>query len=76
MASYPSLTLVIVNDDGTLKTKIYHKSTHNEQYLNCDSIHHMEHKRLVVHTLPSRAETVGLKPEDVEEEVKHVKKTF
>ena len=59
-----------MNDDCTLKTNIYCKPTHTGQYLNWDSNHHLEHKRSVVHT---RAETVVSEPEDLEEEVKHVK---
>ena len=69
-------TLVILNDDGTLKTKIYCKPTHTDQYLNWDSNHQLEHKRLVVQTLLRRAETVTSKPEDVREEVNHIKKVL
>ena len=67
-------TLVIVND-STLKTKIYHKPIHTDQYLNWDSNHHLEHKRLVVCTLLCRAETVMWEPQDVKE-VKHVKQVL
>ena len=69
-------TLVIVNDDGTLQTKIYHKTPHTDQYLNWDSNHHLETKRSVVRTLLCWAETVVSEPEDVEEEVKHVNKVL
>ena len=69
-------TLVIVNDDGTWKTKIYQKPTHTDQYLNWDSNHHLEHKRSVAHTLLHRAETVVSEAEDVEEEVKQVKRVL
>ena len=59
-----------------LKTKIYCKPIHTDQYSNWGSNHHMEHKRSVVHTLLCRAETVVSESEDVEEEVKHVKKVL
>ena len=58
----------------TLNTKIYHKPTHTDQYLNWDSNHHLEHKRLVVRTLLHRTETVVSEHEDVKKEVKHVTK--
>ena len=67
-------TLVIVNDDGTLKTKIYRKLTNTDQYLNWDSNHRQKHKRSVVSTVLCRTERVVLGPEDVKEEVKHVKR--
>ena len=35
-------TFIIVNDDSTLRTKIYHKLTHTEQYLSWDSNHRLE----------------------------------
>ena len=65
-------TPVIVNDDGTLKTKIYHKPTHTDQYLNWHSNHHLEHKRSVVCTLLCRAEIVVLEQDDMKEAMKHV----
>ena len=60
-------TLVIVNDDGTLKTKIYHKPPHTDQHLNWDSNHHLTHKRLVLRTLLHRDETLLSEPEDVKQ---------
>ena len=67
---------MILNDDGTLKTKIYCKPTHTDQCLNWDSNHHLEHKRSVVHTLLRRAEIVVSEPEDVREEVNQIKKVL
>ena len=67
-------TLVIPNDDGILKTKIYRKPPHTDQYLNWDSIHHLENNRSVVCTLLRRAETVVSEPVDVRDEVNHIKK--
>ena len=65
-------TCVLVTEDGSLKTKFYHKPTNTDHYLNWVSIHHLEHKRSLVHTLLRRAETVVSQPSD-REEVKHVK---
>ena len=64
-------TVVIVKDDGTLQTEIYHNPPHTDQYLNWDSNHHLEHKKSVVWTLLLRTETVVSEPEEVKEEVKH-----
>ena len=69
-------TLVIVNDDGMLQTKIYWKNPHTDQYLNWDSNHHLKHKRSVVRTLICSTETVVSELDDVEEEMKHVKKVL
>ena len=69
-------TLVIVNDYGTFKTKIYRKPPHTDQYLNWDSNHHLEQKRSVFHTLLCRAETVVSEPENVKEEVNMLKKVL
>ena len=78
ICSYPALTPE--NEIGLLQTKIWCKPTHTDQYLNWDSNHHLEHKRLGFCTLLKRPETVVLRvmsePSDREEEVKHVKKTL
>ena len=69
-------TLVIVNDDSTLKTKLYCKPTHTDQYLNWDANQHLGHKRSVVCILLCRDAKVVSEMEDVKEEVKHMKKVL
>ena len=63
-------------DDGTLKTSVYRKPTHTDQYLNWDSHHPLDHKRSVVRTLLNRAETHVSDPQDRLTEKKHVRQVL
>ena len=66
-------TLSVINEDGTIKTRVYRKETHTDQYLNFQSNHPLEHKRGVVKTLAYRAKTVVSEREDRRKELEHLR---
>ena len=63
-------------DDGTIKTSVYRKPTHTDQYLNWDSNHPLDHKRSVVRTLLNRVNTHVSDPQDRAKEKKHVQQAL
>ncbi|XP_077986089.1 uncharacterized protein LOC144440576 [Glandiceps talaboti] len=65
-------TTTVIQDDGSLKTKIYRKPTHTDQYLNFYSNHPLQHKLGVIRTLHHRADTVITYNSDREEEKTHI----
>ena len=67
---------ICVNDDGTIRLKIFRKATHTDQYLMFDSHHPLEHKLSVVRTLLSRKESIVTCEEDRVEEDKHIREAL
>ena len=66
-------TLSVINEDGTIKTRVYRKETHTDQYLNFQSNHPLELKRGVVKTLAYRVRTVVSEREDRRKELEHLR---
>ena len=65
-------TYTVIQDDGSLKIKIYRKPTHTDHYLNFQSNHPVQHKLGVIQTLHHRADSVITDPVDQESEKSHI----
>ena len=60
-------------EDGSVKSTVYRKKTHSDQYLNF-AFHHPKHQTLGgVRTLMSRRETITSEEGDKKEEVEHLR---
>ena len=68
-------TLLTVEENGTISTKIYRKKTHTDQYLHFNSNHHAGQKLGIVSTLKKRMEIITKEQDKVEEE-EHIEKAF
>ena len=69
-------TLSVINEDGTIRTRVFRKENHTDQYLNFDSNHPLEHKRGVVRTLTHRARSIVSDLEERKKELEHVRESL
>ena len=65
-------TWVVQDDNGNIKTLVYRKPTHTDQYLAFESNHHLAHKKSVVRSLVHRAHVVVSGEEDRKLEIERV----
>jgi len=63
--------LAIRKDDGSIRRRVYRKSTHTGRYLNFGSYHHKSHKISVIDSLMYRAFIIS-DPEYLDEELLHI----
>ena len=68
--------MVVCQEDGSLKFKVYRKNTHTDHYLQFSSHQPSEHKLGVVRTLRHRANTIVSEECDKEEEYEHLKRVL
>ncbi len=69
-------TWSVIKDNGSIKTKVFRKDTHTDQYLHLDSNHPLEHKRGIVKTLMHRVDRIVCDVGDKESDRTHVKEAL
>ena len=69
-------TLVIMNGDGSLNTKVYRKPTHTDLYLQWESHHSIVAKYSVINTLHHRAKAVCSNNQLLKEEEDHLQEVL
>ena len=69
-------TLVTINGDGSLNTKVYRKPTHTDLYLQWDSHHTIAAKYSVINTLHHRAKAVSSNNQLLKEEEDHLQEVL
>ena len=69
-------TIVTINDDGSLNTKVYRKPTHTDLYLQWDSHHAIAAKYSMINTLHHRARAVCSNKQLLKEEEDHLQKVL
>ena len=65
-------TLVTIEQVNTFSTTVYRKPTHTDQYLHCDSNHHITAKQGVFNTLAHRGMVVSSSQDKLDQELKHI----
>ena len=68
-------TIVQPEANGRLSITVCRKCTYMDQYLQLDSHHHLSSKYSVINTLTHRAKTLYNKPELLQKEMDHLRKT-
>ena len=75
--SLPFLDILISPDEeGRLKTLVYRKPTHTDQYLQWDSHHPISSKYSVVGTLFHRAKTISSNQDSLQKEEEHLNRAL
>ena len=69
-------TIVTINDDGSLNTKVYRKPTHTDLYLQWDSHHAIAAKYSMINTLHHRAKAVCSNKQLLKEKEDHLQKVL
>ena len=69
-------TLVTINGDGSLNTKVYRKPTHTDLYLQWDGHHSIAAKYSVINTLHHRAKAVCSNNQLLKEEEDHLQEVL
>ena len=69
-------TLIHVQEDKTIKTTIYRKATHTDQYLDFNSNHHIKQKIGIISTFKHRIDELITVEEDKKSEETDVKEAL